>query len=552
MRLNEISPAPGSKKARKRVGRGTGSGYGKTSGRGHKGAGARSGASAFAGYEGGQMPLQRRLPRLKGEARGRHTVARPTVYAPVNLSELSDIPGDTIGPDELRAAGLVRKKAELVKILGDGDVGRAVTVRAHAFLEVGEGEDRGWWRKRRGTGELDMLGSLANAWKIPELRTRLMFTFAMLAAYRLGAFIPLPGVRPEVLGGGLQTNNPITGLFGTFTGGAFNNFAVFSLGIMPYITAAIVMQLMTVAIPRLQELAKEGETGQQKITQYTRYFTLALALIQSVAMVFFFRSAQGGGALAGTSPIEILVAVVTLTAGVMLTMWFGELISQRGLGNGISLIITASILSQAPLALQSLRENGDVLTVVILGLLAVVIVAAIVFVNEGQRRIPITYAKRQVGRKMSQGGTTYLAPQGQHGWRHPHNLRLVPLALPRRAGQAGRRGRPELDPGQALPVLRSWKRALPAPLRAAHHHVHLLLHRRAVQPRRARRQPEKEWRLRPWLQAWPADGHLPEQRAYQDHALRRPVSGRRRGAALLDLGRPWIWGSRSSSAAPRC
>ncbi len=133
MRLNDISPAPGSKKARKRVGRGTGSGHGKTSGRGHKGAGARSGSSGHAAYEGGQMPLQRRLPRLKGEARGRHTVARPTVYAAVNLGELEGVPGDTIGPDELRAAGLVRKKAELVKILGDGEAGRAVTVRAHAF-----------------------------------------------------------------------------------------------------------------------------------------------------------------------------------------------------------------------------------------------------------------------------------------------------------------------------------------------------------------------------------------------------------------------------------
>ena len=133
MRLNDISPAPGSKKSRKRVGRGTGSGRGKTSGRGHKGAGARSGVSAFAAYEGGQMPLQRRLPRRKGEARGRHTVARPTVYAPVNLGELQGVPGDTIGPDELRAAGLVRKKVKLVKILGDGDVGRAVIVRAHAF-----------------------------------------------------------------------------------------------------------------------------------------------------------------------------------------------------------------------------------------------------------------------------------------------------------------------------------------------------------------------------------------------------------------------------------
>jgi large subunit ribosomal protein L15 len=133
MRLNDISPALGSKKARKRVGRGTGSGHGKTSGRGHKGAGARSGASTHAAYEGGQMPLQRRLPRLKGEARGRHTVARPTVYAVVNLGELEGVPGDTIGPDELRAAGLVRKKAEFVKILGDGEPGRAVTLRAHAF-----------------------------------------------------------------------------------------------------------------------------------------------------------------------------------------------------------------------------------------------------------------------------------------------------------------------------------------------------------------------------------------------------------------------------------
>ncbi|HYY45315.1 MAG TPA: 50S ribosomal protein L15 [Actinomycetota bacterium] len=133
MRLNELKGAPGSKKARKRVGRGTGSGRGKTSGRGHKGAGARSGAKAHATYEGGQMPLQRRLPRLKGEARGRHTVARPTVYAPVNLGELEGVPGDTIGPDELRVAGLVRKRAELVKILGDGEIGRAATVRAHAF-----------------------------------------------------------------------------------------------------------------------------------------------------------------------------------------------------------------------------------------------------------------------------------------------------------------------------------------------------------------------------------------------------------------------------------
>ena len=254
-----------------------------------------------------------------------------------------------------------------------------------------------------------MLGSLANAWKVPELRQRLMFTAIIIALYRLGAYVPLPGISREDLATGLQTGqNAITGLFGVFTGGAFNNLSVFSLGIMPYITAAIVMQLMTVAIPRLQELAKEGDTGQQKITQYTRYFTLALALIQSFAMVLFFRSAQAGGVLFGASPVEIFLVVITLTTGVMLTMWLGELISQHGLGNGISLIITVSILSQAPNAIRTLLEDGNVLNMVILAIIAILIVAAIVFVNEGQRRIPITYAKRQVGRRMSQGGTTYL------------------------------------------------------------------------------------------------------------------------------------------------
>lgn len=133
MRLNELSPAPGSTRSRKRLGRGTGSGYGKTSGRGHKGAGARSGSGAHYTYEGGQMPLQRRLPRLKGMARGPHTVARPKVYAPVNVGEIAELSGDEIGVEELKEAGVVRKKEELVKILGDGEIGRAVKVRAHAF-----------------------------------------------------------------------------------------------------------------------------------------------------------------------------------------------------------------------------------------------------------------------------------------------------------------------------------------------------------------------------------------------------------------------------------
>ena len=254
-----------------------------------------------------------------------------------------------------------------------------------------------------------MLKALGNAWSVPELRRKLMFTAVILILYRLGAFVPLPGINREALANGATGGNAVTGLFNTFSGGAFNQLSVFSLGIMPYITASIVMQLLTVAVPRLQELAKEGENGQQKITQYTRYFTLGLAIIQSVALMFFIRSGQlVPGALSNATLVDYFLVVVTLTAGTMLIMWIGELITQRGLGNGISLIISAAILSQAPAAIRGLLSNGNILTLVILAILAVLIIAAIVFVNEGQRRIPITYAKRQVGRRMSQGGTTYL------------------------------------------------------------------------------------------------------------------------------------------------
>jgi len=259
-----------------------------------------------------------------------------------------------------------------------------------------------------------MLKALGNAWKVAELRRKLAITALLLALYRLGCFVPLPGVNREFLAtlqGQINAGgNALTGLFGTFTGGAFNNLSVFALGIMPYITASIVMQLMTVAVPRLQELAKEGETGQQKITQYTRYFTLGLALIQSLALVLYMRSPNSpfAGALAGSGPIDVYLVVITLTAGTMLIMWIGEQITQRGLGNGISLVISAAILSQAPLAIRALIQQGNVLNIVVIALLAVIIIAAIVFVNEGQRRIPITYARRQVGRRMSQGGTTYL------------------------------------------------------------------------------------------------------------------------------------------------
>ncbi|WP_047863917.1 preprotein translocase subunit SecY [Rubrobacter aplysinae] len=284
-----------------------------------------------------------------------------------------------------------------------------------------------------------MLGALANAWRVPDLRQKLLFTAMMIALYRLGAFVPLPGVSEQARESGLQNTNAVTGLFSAFTGGAFNSLSVFALGIMPYITAAIVMQLMTVAIPKLQELSREGETGQQKITQYTRYFTLALAFIQSIAMTLYLSSGAGGvAALAGAGPVDYFLVIVTLTTGVMLTMWLGELISQHGLGNGISLIITAAIISQAPRAIQSLIEGGNVTVIIILGILLLLVVTAIVFVNEGQRRIPITYAKKQVGRRMSQGGTTYLPMKVNMAGVIPiifaSSLMLFPVILGQMAG----------------------------------------------------------------------------------------------------------------------
>src|SRR5919202_2559272 len=181
-----------------------------------------------------------------------------------------------------------------------------------------------------------MIKALGNAWSVPELRRKLMFTAALIALYRLGGYVPLPGVNREALAAGLDTSeNAITGLFGVFTGGAFNNLSVFFLGIMPYITASIVLQLMTVALPRLQELAKEGETGQQKITQYTRYLTLGLAFLQAVAMMFFFRNGQvGPGVLTGATVLDSYLIVITLTAGGGPVQWVGGLVPPRGRPGG--------------------------------------------------------------------------------------------------------------------------------------------------------------------------------------------------------------------------
>ncbi len=253
-----------------------------------------------------------------------------------------------------------------------------------------------------------MLGSLANAWRIPELRLKLLFTAAMVVVYRLGAHVPVPGINVHAINQFISNGsnqNSILGFLNLFSGGALTRFAVFALGIMPYITASIILQLLTMAFPSLKELAREGEAGQRKITQYTRYLTVGLALAQSVGFTILF--AQQG--IIQLTPLKLYEIVITLTAGTVLLMWIGELITQHGIGNGISLIIFASIVSGLlPALYRFLNGSASAFTIVIMIAIAIVVVMGVVLVQEGQRRINIQYAKRQIGRRMTTGGSTYL------------------------------------------------------------------------------------------------------------------------------------------------
>jgi preprotein translocase subunit SecY len=258
-----------------------------------------------------------------------------------------------------------------------------------------------------------MLRTIANAFAVADIRKKLAFTAAMLLLYRLGAYIPAPGVDVNAvkeLSENFAGSN-ILGFLNLFSGGGLSRLSLFALGIMPYITASIILQLLTVVVPSLERLQKEGEVGQQKITQYTRYLTVGLAFAQSFGYVFLFRSfgsEAGNNFLGSLTGPRILLIVICLTAGCTLLMWLGELITQRGIGNGISLMIFASIVSRIPSGIQAWWTNPDQVFVVMMPFIALAVIVAIVFVQEGQRRIPVQYAKRMVGRKMTSGGSTYL------------------------------------------------------------------------------------------------------------------------------------------------
>jgi preprotein translocase subunit SecY len=249
-----------------------------------------------------------------------------------------------------------------------------------------------------------MFSWLANAWRVPELRRRVLFTALILAIYRLGSWMPAPGVDSQTIEDYFDNQGgTVLNLLNLFSGGALSQFAIFALGIMPYVTASIILQLLTVVIPKLEQLQKEGEAGYAKINQYTRYLTIALAAAQATGYAYLF---DRQGAISGGAGRLVLI-VVTLTAGTAVLMWMGELITKRGVGNGISLLIFASILTGLPLGISA-WYNGGVTERLFLPLMAITIVLAIVFIQEGQRRIPIQYAKRMVGRRMTAGGSTYM------------------------------------------------------------------------------------------------------------------------------------------------
>ncbi len=252
-----------------------------------------------------------------------------------------------------------------------------------------------------------MITALANAFKVPELRRKILFTLFILAIYRIGAHVPVPGVDIQAVKAIVEGQDAL-GLLNLFSGGALEDFAVFALGIMPYITASIIMQLLQGVIPQIERWAKEGETGQRKITQITRYMTLGIGFMQSIALLALFEQAitqAGGGAL---GLIGRAVIVLSLLAGTALVMWMGELITQRGIGNGMSLLIFASIIARFPASIAQTITLGRPEMVVALLVIFLFVVAAIVVMERGQRRIPVQYAKRVVGRKVYGGVGTYI------------------------------------------------------------------------------------------------------------------------------------------------
>ena len=268
-----------------------------------------------------------------------------------------------------------------------------------------------------------MLSSLRNVFRIPDLRNKILFTMAIIAVYRLGSHVPVPGIDISALKTleAQAEQGGVLAFFQLFSGGALTNFAVFALGIMPYITSSIIIQILTVVIPKLEQWQQQGAVGQRRITQTTRYLTIAIAVVQSTGLAFVFHNGGAGfGAVQNPTNLDLFggdqnvtlarvsLVVLTLTVGTALLMWMGELITQRGIGNGMSLLIFASVVSTLPGQGSALRAEEGNTVFAILMLFALGLLVAIVIVENGQRRIPVQFAKRVVGRRMYGGQSTYI------------------------------------------------------------------------------------------------------------------------------------------------
>ena len=258
-----------------------------------------------------------------------------------------------------------------------------------------------------------MLERFQNIFRIPELRRRILFTLGVFVVFRFGIFVPIPGINADALARSAIFETGAFGLMNIFGGGALSRMSIFAMGIMPYISTSIIMQLLTVAIPHLERLSKQGEEGRQKITQITRYATLPIGAIQAVTLAYMIQNMENGAFVIIRGPAFIFSAVVTLLAGTIFIMWLGEKITERGIGNGISLIIFAGIVAQirpAAGSISSLLSVGEItpFRIFLFALISIFVIAAVVVIYEAERRIPIRYARRIVGRKVYGGQTSYI------------------------------------------------------------------------------------------------------------------------------------------------
>ncbi len=263
-----------------------------------------------------------------------------------------------------------------------------------------------------------MLSSLKNMFKVPDLRNKILFTLFIIALYRLGSNITVPGIDFAAVQE-LQKNaekGGVLGFLNLFSGGALTQMAIFALGIMPYITSSIIMQLLAVVIPKIEQWQKQGAVGQKKITQWTRYMTVGLAILQATGITYQFNNGLlKGSRTANASPLvrhfdvaHVALIVLTITAGTAVVMWMGELVTQRGIGNGMSVLIFANVVSRMPFQLGAVRSEGGNPIFILVMLMGIAMIVSIVFVEQGQRRIPVQFAKRVVGRRMYGGQSTYI------------------------------------------------------------------------------------------------------------------------------------------------